>query len=116
MTIINFNYNKAINQSREVDAVASEMLTTANTQLQAAINSIGACWRGDASEQFLHYCHSTQVDIRTQANKLQDLAARIRTVARIIAEAEERAGELQRQQAAAAKANDFSNGGGGGGR
>ena len=118
MAILNFNYNQAINQANQIDAVANDMLGVANKQLQTTLDSIGACWQGDASRQFIGYCATTQTDIRTQAKKLQDLARRIRDVAKIIREAEEKAKELQRQQAAAAKATSSgggSSGGGGGG-
>lgn len=124
MAIMNFNYGRAINQADQVDAIAEEMLKVANKQLQSTVDSIGASWRGEASKQFLEYCTSTQADIRTQAKRLQDLARRIKNVARIIEEAEQRAKELQRQRAAAVAAaakntEDGSSGsrgkGGGGG-
>jgi len=117
MAIMNFNYNQAISQASQIDAVANDMLNVANKQLQTTLDSIGACWRGDASGQFISYCTTTQADIRTQAKKLQDLARRIREVARIIREAEERVKELQRQQVASAASKPSSGGGqGGGGR
>jgi uncharacterized protein YukE len=115
MAILNFNYNQAINQARQIDNVATDMLSAANRQLQTTIESIGACWQGEASRQFIGYCTTTQTDIRAEAKKLQDLANRIREVARIIREAEERAKELQRQQAAAAAASSSGSGSGGGG-
>lgn len=91
MVILDFNYRQAISQAKQVDAVASEMLDVANKQLQRTIDSIGACWRGETSQQFLKHCISTQMDIRNQARQLQSLSRRIREVARIIREAEERA-------------------------
>lgn len=121
MAILNFDYGKAIRQADNIDAVASDMLNVANNQLQKTLDSIGACWQGDASRQFIGYCTSAQDDIRKQAKNLQDLAQRIRRVARTIKEAEERARELQRQKEAAAAAeaaarkNKPSSGDGGGG-
>ena len=119
MAIMNFNYNQAIRQANQVDAVANDMLNVANKQLQTTLDSIGACWGGDASKQFISYCATTQADIQTQAKKLQDLARRIKQVAQIIEEAEERAKELQQQQAAAAaeqatKSSSRGSGSGGG--
>lgn len=115
MAITNFNYNNAISQANQVDNIAKEMLAVANRQLQTTMDSIGACWRGEASQQFLGHCATTQADIRDQAKKLQDLARRIREVARIIEAAEERAKELQRKKdAAAASKNSDGDGKGGG--
>lgn len=117
MAIMDFNYNKAISQAKEIDNIAEDMLNVANKQMQNTVDSIGICWRGEASQQFVNYCESTQSDIRTQAKKLQDLARRIRDVARIIKDAENRAKELQRRQAAAeaAKRAASKNSSGGGG-
>lgn len=113
MAIMDFNYNKAISQANQIDNIATDMLNIANKQMQTTIDSIGICWRGDASRQFINYCDSTQGDVRAQAKKLQELARRIREVARIIKAAEERAKELQRQQAASAvrKAESKNNSG-----
>jgi len=113
MAILNFNYNQAIDQARQIDNVANDMLNAANRQLQATLDSIGVCWQGDASRQFIGYCTTTQTYIRAESKKLQDLANRIREVAKIIREAEERAIELQRRQSAASPSGSDSGGGGG---
>lgn len=115
MAIIEFNYNQAISQANQIETVASEMLNVANKQLQTSIDSIGVCWQGDASQQFVKYCSTTQSDIRAEAKKLQDLSKRLREVARIIKEAEERAKEIQRREAEAAAQQSGGGGGGGGG-
>jgi WXG100 family type VII secretion target len=115
MAIMDFNYGLAIRQANQVDEIAKEMQNIANRQLQSAVDSIEACWQGDASKQFLGYCTTTQEDIRIQARKLQDLANRVRTVARIIEEAEQRAKEAQRRAAEAARSAGGGSGGGGGG-
>ncbi|HWQ79796.1 MAG TPA: WXG100 family type VII secretion target [Anaerovoracaceae bacterium] len=102
MAIMNFNYNQAINQAKQLEGVANEMLNVANKQFQTTVDSIQDSWEGKASQQFLSYCIATQEDIKKQARKLQDLAGRIREVARIIEEAEQRAKESQRRKEAKA--------------
>lgn len=114
MAIMNFNYNQAISQANQVEKIAKDMLAIANKQIQNAGDSIEICWRGSASQQFIANLEATQADIRAQAKKLQDLAKRIRSVAKIIEEAEQRAKELLRQKDAASK-NGSGFGGGGGG-
>jgi len=99
---INFNYYQAINQAIKIENIACEMLNVSNNQLQESIDSVSACWRGEASKQFINYCSSTQNDIRSEAGKLQALSKRIREVALIIKEAEEQAVLLQRQEAESA--------------
>jgi WXG100 family type VII secretion target len=112
MAIMNFNYNQAISQANQLDAIANEMQDAANKQLQTAVDSIEACWRGEASQQFIGRCVVTQTDICTQAKKLRDLAKRIRTVAKIIEEAEQRAKEQQRRENAASASGGGLSGGG----
>ena len=100
MAIMNFNYTQAINQANQIATVASDMLNVANSELQTTLDSIGVCWQGEASRQFVGYCAATQTDIRTQAQSLQSLASRLRDVAKIIKDAEEEALRLQQKQAA----------------
>ena len=111
---MDFNYTKAIRQANEIDNVASDMLSIADKQMQTALDSIGVCWQGDASYQFIGYCTATQTDIRTQAKKLQDLARRIREVAKIIKDAEDKAKEIQGRQGTTPFSSGSGNGGGGG--
>ena len=91
VAIINFNYDKAISQAKQIEDIAGEMLSVANNRLQTSVDSIGSCWRGDASKQFLSYCGKVQNEIRDEARKLNDIANRIRDVSRTIRETEERA-------------------------
>ena len=107
--IMNFNHRKAIRQARKVETIANEMMDVADRQLRSASNSIEASWKGEASRKFISHLYRTQTDIRTEARKLKDLARRIRSVAKIIEEAEQRAKELQRQ-------NEIKDLGGGGER
>ena len=110
MAIMNFNYKQAINQASQIETVASDMLGMANKQLQSTMDSIGVCWRGGASQQFLNYCATTQAYIKTQVTNLQNVALQIREVARIIKEAEERAKELQRRSSSTVASAAFSKG------
>jgi WXG100 family type VII secretion target len=94
MAIMNFDYGRAISQASQIEGVSREMTALANRQFKATLESMGACWKGEASQLFLTQCGAMQSDLLTQARRLQELAARIREVARIIKEAEERARTL----------------------
>ena len=95
MAILNFNYNRAINQARQIETIASDMKNTADKDMQTAIDSIGACWQGEASRQFIGYCSGVQADIIKQANDLKNIAVSLRSAAKIIKEAEDKAKKLQ---------------------
>ena len=114
MAILDFNYSRAINQAKQIDDIANEMLSVASTRLQNSLDSIGACWKGESSQQFIGYCAGVQTDIRNQSRNLQNVARRIRDAAKIIRDAEMRAKELQRKEAAASSSGSGSGGGGGG--
>ena len=86
--IQNFNYNQAIKQASQVEEIAREMRSVANSKLSNAIATIDASWDGDTSNLFLRHCNDTKQQIAARASELDNLAHRIREVARIRREAE----------------------------
>ena len=89
--ILNFNYDLAIRQATQIEGVAGEMRKLANVQMTNAIATIDASWDGDTSNVFLQHCNETKQQIATRAAEFENLARRIREVARILRDAEERA-------------------------
>ncbi|MDR1605189.1 MAG: WXG100 family type VII secretion target [Gracilibacteraceae bacterium] len=89
--IYNFNYAKAIGQASQIEAVADDMRNLASGRLRGALDSINAAWDGETSKLFLRHGEETKQRITARANELTKLAERIRQVARILKEAEERA-------------------------
>ena len=89
--IYNFNYNLAIRQATQIEEIAREMRSLANNKLTNAIATVDASWDGDSSTIFLRHCTETKQQIITKATDLENLARRIREVARILKEAEDRA-------------------------
>lgn len=115
MAIINFNYSRAISQAGQIEEIAQEMRSLADRDLQNGLEELSACWKGEASNQFVAYCGTTQNDLRAEASKLQDLARRIREIARILREAEERAkAQMQSASSSTGSGGGFSGGGAGG--
>ena len=89
--VLNFNYNLAIRQATEIEEIARSMRSLANGKFSTAIATVDASWDGDTSAIFLRHCAETKQQITTKATELENLARRIRDVARILKEAEERA-------------------------
>jgi len=89
--ILNFNYDLAIRQASQIEGIASEMRKLANGQMNSAISTVDASWDGDTSNIFLRHCNDTKQQIITRAGELESNAQRIRNVARILRDAEERA-------------------------
>ena len=126
MAIMNFDYSKAIGQANEVDRIANEMMSISESKLENALESLKNSWSGTSADQFMRYCNRTANDIRNEATKLRDFARRIRRVAKIIEDAEQRAKQAQRDAERRAREADaqrraqeenanMSGGGGGGG-
>ena len=88
---LNFNFNQAIRQAAQIEAIASEMRSLANGKLTTANATVNASWDGDTSNLFLNHCEETKKQITARATDLDNLARRIREVARILQEAEDRA-------------------------
>ena len=89
--ILNFNYDLALRQASQIEGVAGEMRRLASGQMSNAIATIDSSWDGDTSNMFLRHCNETKQQIITRAVELENLAKRIRDVARILRDAEERA-------------------------
>jgi len=104
--ILNFNYDLAKRQATQIEGIAGEMRRLANGQMSNAIATIDASWDGDTSTVFIRHCNETKQQLVTRANELENLARRIRDVAKILKEADERAKR---------EFEMFSGGGGGGG-
>jgi len=90
MANINFNYNQAMKQADQIDAIADEMFSLADNKYDNTIDALTACWKGEASQRFVNHCNVTKTDITTQAKKLRDAADKIRVIARTVKDAEEK--------------------------
>ena len=104
--ILDFNYDLAKRQATQIEGIAGDMRSLANGQMSNAIATVNASWDGDTSNLFIRHCNETKQQIVSRAAELENLARRIRDVARILKDAEERARR---------EFEMFSGGGGGGG-
>jgi len=89
--VLNFNYDLAIRQATQIEDIACEMRKLANGQMSNAIATIDASWDGDTSSIFLRHCGETKQQVVARAGELECNAQRIRSVARVLRDAEETA-------------------------
>jgi len=82
--IMDFKYDLSIRQAAQIEEIAGEMRNLANRQYTDAIATIDASWDGDMSSVFLGHCNETKQQMTARATELENLAQRIRDVARII--------------------------------
>ena len=84
--MIIFDYKRAMEQVRELRAIASEMQRSRS--LENAINGAGSSWQGQTANQFRNKCTSLADMIRKEANNIMSIADSLEQAARIIDEAE----------------------------
>lgn len=89
--IWNFNYDKAIHQAEQLESIADEICNLANNRMGDIISSVRASWSGETSSIFRLHCEVTKNRILAKAQEVTQTAARIRSVAKILRDAEENA-------------------------
>ena len=99
---LDFNYSRAISQASQMEDIAREMRSLVTNKLDKTYASINAAWDGECSDSYMSHCWDTSSRLTAKANELDSIASRLRTAARIIKEAEERARRLKARKAAAA--------------
>lgn len=114
---IQFNYNKAISQAKELENLASQLESLAKRDVDDTLMAVSRGWSGDSSDLFVGKGRKAQGDMRASAKQLRNLAEGIRIVAKNVRNAEERARliALNISGRGTAGGGGFSSGGGGGG-
>lgn len=95
---IRFDYQKALEQARRLDALADSMNRRAAGRLGEAAQCIHAAWKGDSAARYLGKTQELRRQIRQNTAVLRAAAADVRRIARQIYEAEMRALEIARRR------------------
>lgn len=86
---IQLNYEQAIAQARKLEALAEELRTIANTNLNNTISDLSANWNGESASAFIAKAEKTKEDILANVRELNKTASVIRESAENIRKAEE---------------------------
>lgn len=89
--LIEITFGNAMTQANQLDACADDMIRLANNSMAGIKNEINMAWQGDSANAYLAKMDITAENIVTTANKIRQIAATIRNVARIFRETELRA-------------------------
>lgn len=108
---IQFNYNRAIAQARELDSLANQLENLAKRDVNDTLSAVSHSWSGDSARAFISKGHKAREDMMASARQLRNVASGIRKAAKNVRDAEERA----RQIALIASRTSAGGGGGGGG-
>lgn len=85
---IYFNYNKAIDQAKELETISKRLKTAANDTMEDILNDVHVTWKSDSTPQYIKKGQKVEDDIRTTAANLTNIAQAIRTIALRIRNAE----------------------------
>ena len=79
---INLDYQKAIRQADELDAVARDLDSLANNDFQGCLRNVSANWKGENSQAYIRKGNKLKSDINKSATQLRRVASTIRVIAR----------------------------------
>lgn len=85
---IKMDYQRALNQAKELDEIARDLRRTANDNLQDCVSDISHNWTGENSKAYISKCNKLKSDINSTAKKIEKTADTIRTVALVTYRAE----------------------------
>lgn len=96
--MIEITFSSAMSQARQLDQCAEDMLRLAGTNLETIKSDISMAWQGDSASAYIGKMDLTAANIQKTAQRLQDIASTLRTVATIFRNTELRAIELAEQR------------------
>lgn len=91
---IQFNYNKAVSQAKELENLAQQLENLARRDMDDTLTAVSRGWNGESSDLFAAKGRKAQSDMRESAKQLRNLASGIRKAAENVRKAEERARQI----------------------
>ena len=85
---INFNYQRAIGQAKELEDIASNLSRLSTYDFEIAMNSISRNWKGENADKYLRKGDKLQSDMANTASSLRSVASEIRRIAQNIYDTE----------------------------
>lgn len=99
---ITFNFNRAMQQARELDEIAANLSNLATSDFEGTLQNISMNWKGENARKYLIKGENLKSDMRSTAGFLRGVASDIRAVAKRVYDAE-------MQALAIARAREYSN-------
>lgn len=96
---IEITFSSAMNRARDLDQCAEDMLRLAGTNMESIKSDISMAWQGDSANAYIGKMDLTAANIRKTAQRLQEIASTLRTVATTFRNSELRAIEIAEQRA-----------------
>lgn len=97
MAAVTFDYNQTLQQAKQLEGLANDMVNQCCRRLGTAGDNIEAAWSGEAAKAYLKYLRGVETDFQNKARYLRDLAEFLRSAAKKIRAAEKAAKQAARQ-------------------
>ncbi|MBE5961764.1 MAG: PPE domain-containing protein [Lachnospiraceae bacterium] len=88
MSSIEFDFELANKQAEQLDALAAELGKLSTKSFDSTLQSLSSNWKGDSATAYLNKGAALQTRMNTTVKNMGTVAGSIRTIAKIIYEAE----------------------------
>ena len=95
---IEITFSSAMSRARQLDQCAEDMLRLANSNMETVKRDISMAWQGDSASAYIGKMDLSAANIRRTAQRLQEIASTLRTVATNFRNSELRAIEIAEQR------------------
>ena len=96
---IEITFSSAMSRARQLDQCAEDMFRLANTNMESIKSDLSMAWQGDSANAYIDKMDMTAANICKTANRLQEIASTLRSVAINFRNSELRAIEIAEQRA-----------------
>ena len=79
---INLDYNKALQQAAELEAIARELKNLADSEFHTCLEHVAANWKGDNAQEYIKKGQRLKSQMLTSATELNSVAKTIRSIAK----------------------------------
>lgn len=95
---IEFDFNQALQRASEIDELGLDLARVARQDIENTRTELHAAWRGESEQLFQTKAERLQTQVNKTASELNGIADSIRSIARIIYEAEMEALRIATEQ------------------
>ena len=85
---IEFDFNRALNQARKLEEVASKMKSLSDSSLEGTLQDISVNWKGENASVYLRKGKNLKSKVTSSADQLNAIAREIRRIAKRVYDAE----------------------------
>lgn len=79
---INLDYNKALQQAAELEAIARELKNLGDSEFHSCLEQVAANWKGDNAQAYIKKGQRLKTQMLTSATELNNAAKTIRSIAK----------------------------------